>query len=996
MKPYPLIGGLDLRSGTLAVNPGTLSDCLNYEVSTVDGYSRIAGLERFDGQFRIAEYTTLRLFGSWTGAFLPGDLVTVGTVQAYVTRAVLGVIDVIQAGRDPYPTIFPVTVTNTSRTGAQTVAAVTVLAKPTGTQAVVNTARKALSAPLRALVQPVPGNPDMPVAGLFWFKNRLYAIRDFPRIWFQADSDLPFSVNDVVTLPGGSYVVMAAVYTSGSKRSGSLTLWPLRDDGTAMKVLPKPGDTVSRIGTIGASFELGGAPFATAPLALFDAGSATTISATVTAAQESAPTSGDEPIMRRAGGSAGLWKATGNGWQAVDLKREVQFSDGQAAFGTFITAHIGPSATPTTSPVTFPTAATMNGADCTAALAADDATTVALSGAASDNVLASDFNFSAIPDSATILGVEVRIKRNATTGAECADGVVELTGLDGASANKASVVAWDTTPAEAIYGGPTDTWGNDNLTPAIVKSAAFGVHLATQAIDTTPAGGIDSIKVLVTYRRRDATVWVDRGASRQAISLIDVQLVDGDWTTNDGSGYLVIDPANSGFAATFAPGMKVYDAATAGNLLATLASIDTRILLPGWDDLQANQSQYRCLATNFYGMSDYRAIYGVSGASLAFVYDGTHLAWIHTPMDANVDLPRHVARHGSSLVLGYYQGAYIVSVVGQPTNFRGRDGAASFEIGERLTGIMNAMGDALLVTGAGSTRVLHGLDPATYQQDTVSGNRGALEYTMADAGRLLALDQIGIAAVDATQAFGALTRTYVSMAVEDWLKSRLRGNSGAAMRNIRPLCAVALRYQNQYRVYFQDGYVLTLTIGKPLQFTLQRYFLPGDATTPDQPFPLASLASGIDADGTGRLFGSFDADANRGYVFELDHGATFDGQKVPAMLVLNPLSFSVAVMLKRFEHMFLLGRAEGYAQLLIDHAVNGDIPDGVDALPMTLGDEEADYGTRQARGSLDSPVEGYDVTIRIDSLTDEEGVHTLQAIATDADPRGDSRGHVRG
>jgi hypothetical protein len=359
-------------------------------------------------------------------------------------------------------------------------------------------------------------------------------------------------------------------------------------------------------------------------------------------------------------------------------------------------------------------------------------------------------------------------------------------------------------------------------------------------------------------------------------------------------------------------------------------------------------------------------------------------------------LPRHIARHGSSLALGYAPGAYIVSVVGQPTNFRGEDGAASFEIGERLTNIMNAMGDALLVTSLNKTVVLHGLSPTTYDQETVSGNRGAQEYTAADVGRLLVADQLGIAAADATQAFGDLSRTYVSQQVEPWLKTRMQKTAGAASADIRMLCGAAVRYKNQYRLYFQDGYVLTGTANEPLEYTLQRYYLPGDDETPDQPFPLAAFGSGIDSDGRERIFGSFDADANRGYVFELDHGNTFDGQPIPAFFTLNPLSFSDSVMLKRFDRMFMLGLAEGYANLKLSRATGYDAPDGTKTFAFTFGPPDAAFGSRGARGEADAPVEAYEITVRLDSSTDAEGPHTLQAISTTADARGASRGHVRG
>lgn len=94
--------------------------------------------------------------------------------------------------------------------------------------------------------------------------------------------------------------------------------------------------------------------------------------------------------------------------------------------------------------------------------------------------------------------------------------------------------------------------------------------------------------------------------------------------------------------------------------------------------------------------------------------------------------------------------------------------------------------------------------------------------------------------------------------------------------------------------------------------------------------------------------------------------------------------------------MFLLGAAEGYAKLSLSRSVNYGVPDGTKAFPFTFGNALANAGAWAVRGGADAPIEGYEVTVRIDSLSDVEGPHTLQAVGTDADLRGDSRGHVRG
>lgn len=989
MQSYALKGGLDLSTNKVAVDPGTLQDCLNYEVADVDGYSRISGFERFDGQFRMADMRYLRLRGALTsGTFKPGDQVMVGASPAYVTAGNTGdtwALYAIMHSRESWPLSLPAVVTNLARPGAAQATACDLLPGAVGKQSVVNVARKALVDAARPLVGLVPGNPSTPVAGVFWFKDRLYAIRDYPLIWFESATSFPFQIGGTVTLPGGVYTIIDIHYTSETYQSGYMLLWPIDQDGIPMTVPPVEGSFITRPGSF-TGFDMGGAAMGELPIAMLGGLSYGDAEAQITSA-------GDDGAHL----TAALWEATATGWQPVDLQREVQFTGGTPAFETFITNNVGLGAAPITTSPLAGSSARLNGADVTAAVAAADGTDAALSGAASDDLRVTGFDLSAIPDTATILGIQVSVTRHADDGAKCADATVELIGLDGISNNKARAAEWETAATAVSYGGAADTWGNAHLSPAVIKGVGFGVRLATRAVDVTPSGGIDAVSVAITYRRRDGVVYAHTSSADVELSLVDVQLITGNWADSDGAGWLVLGLPGGG-AATLGADMEIRSAAAGGgDLLATTASTDQPIRLAGWNDLQEQASQYQFVCTNFYGEAEYEGVYGVSGAAPAFTYDGHRCMTVRTPLDPAQDMPRHIAQHGSSLVLGYQPGAYILSAVGDPTNFRGEDDAASIEIGEPLTNLLPAMSDALLITSPSKTLMLQGLTPDTYQQNTVSANRGAIEYTGADVGRLLTTDTMGVAGTDATDAFGDLVHTYLSENVQSWLGPRLHSTLGADSVLQQPICALPVRRTNQYRLYFRDGYVMTMTANDTPAFMLQRYYQPsGDPDLPDEPFPLSTACTGVDSVGRERVFGSFDADANRGYVFEFDHGNSFDGQPIPAYFVLNPLSFSETMTLKRFDRMFLLGQAEGFARPKLSRAVNYGTPDGTPATSFAFGDPSAAAGRRPVRGIVDAPIEGYEVTVRIDSTTDQEGPHIVQAIATDADDRGDSRGHVRG
>lgn len=998
MQSYPLKGGLDLRTGQAMVNPGTLADCLNYEVADRDGYARIEGFERYDGQFHVASTRAIRAKVTTDDLFQAGDEVRIGDATCYVTRVAIGTLDILCHSRDPWPVLVPTTITNVTRDGTATASSVTLLAYPTGLQKDVNAAQAKLVDAARPVMTPVPGAPDDPVSGVFWFKNRLYAIRDFPVVWFESAEKWPFQVGDDVTMPGGVYTVMAIHYTSHAYLAGYMTVWPLDvGNGEAMQVAPQVGDELTRPGEYTGA-DMAGAALGELPMAMEGSLNYGDSKAVASApSEETTISTADDLSLRTSRRMAGLWKATSRGWSYMDLKREAQFSSGTSAFGTFIDNNIGIGASALETSYVPGASALLNGQDVTSEVAAEDGTNADLSGNASDELWVTNPDFSGIPDTATILGIEVDIKRQADIDGKVRDAIVELIGIDGTSANKARMTSWDTTGTTITYGGAADTWGNNNLTPAVIKGDAFGVRLVTRAVDTTPSGGIDLVAFRVHYRRRDAAVYVWTGSGDIDANLVDVQLIGGDYTDGDASGWLVLDIPSSTWSASVSNGMQLRSAAEGGgDLLATIASNDSPIHLPGWSDLQHNQSQYRFVNTNFYGMADYAAVYGVSGASPAFTYDGTRLLWIRTPLDASQDLPRHIARHGATLVLGYYPGTYILSQVGGPTNFRGEDGATSIEIGQHLTNLVPAMGDALLVTSQTQTLLLHGLTPDTYQQNTVSANRGALEYTAVDVGRLLVTDSLGVAAADATPAFGDLSRTYISMPVEQWLTPRLISTLGAESTRLQPICAIAVRRKNQYRLFFRDGYFMTMTSRDVPEFTLQRYFLPAASEEgEDTGFPISAVCTGIDVDGRERVFGSFDADDHRGYVMDLDSGNTFGGQPIPAHFTLNPLSFSTNMLLKRFDRLFLLGQAQGYASLSVSRSIDYEAPDPSKSWACTFGPPVAQFGPRGARGVVDAPIEGYEISIRVDSNTSTEGPHVVQAIATDADARGDSRGQPR-
>ena len=119
----------------------------------------------------------------------------------------------------------------------------------------------------------------------------------------------------------------------------------------------------------------------------------------------------------------------------------------------------------------------------------------------SDWLRLTNFDFSSIPDSASIDGIEVRIERKASAADYITDTDVQLV-LDGVvkGDDKASASYWPTSDANADYGGAADTW-NSGLTIANIKDSGFGMQIATinNNEDSAVTAYVDCVWIKIYY-----------------------------------------------------------------------------------------------------------------------------------------------------------------------------------------------------------------------------------------------------------------------------------------------------------------------------------------------------------------------------------------------------------------------------------------------------------------------------------------------------------------
>jgi hypothetical protein len=133
------------------------------------------------------------------------------------------------------------------------------------------------------------------------------------------------------------------------------------------------------------------------------------------------------------------------------------------------------------------------------AIVSDNATDATCNGTGSDYLVARNFDFSAVPDGATITGILVRVEASEHSGgtepllAQLQDETAVLVGSSKSTSNEGAISG--TTKAVYTYGSTSDAWGA-TLTPAIVKDPDFGVRFwFTTAHDVR----VDYVTVAVEY-----------------------------------------------------------------------------------------------------------------------------------------------------------------------------------------------------------------------------------------------------------------------------------------------------------------------------------------------------------------------------------------------------------------------------------------------------------------------------------------------------------------
>jgi hypothetical protein len=287
--------------------------------------------------------------------------------------------------------------------------------------------------------------------------------------------------------------------------------------------------------------------------------------------------------------------------------------------------------------------------------------------------------------------------------------------------------------------------------------------------------------------------------------------------------------------------------------------------------LAVTEGRYEFVTHNFYAQDDTTAIYGCDGENPAFQFDGTTFVPIFLPsLDGapSSNAPHLISAHKGYLFLAFPNGIFQHSVLGSPLVFDGFLDAAEFGLGATITAMMSESGELLILKTPRQTFGLYGSDVDTWQLSLVSLDTGAVLFSSQRLGSILSLDDRGLAHLPRSSAYGNFEAGTVSRLVQSRLTQK---------RSLF-LASVVVRATNQYRMFFSDGTFLVCYAREDGAFE----FTEGSYQTDNNAWSVSCAANCEDADSVERVF----VGGSSGMVYECEVGNSFDGDAIPAWVLL--------------------------------------------------------------------------------------------------------------
>lgn len=422
---------------------------------------------------------------------------------------------------------------------------------------------------------------------------------------------------------------------------------------------------------------------------------------------------------------------------------------------------------------------------------------------------------------------------------------------------RAAIEARRTDIAAVPGGGPiTGVWFFGGLVYAVrdnVGRTAGVMHVSSAA-----GWVVVDLGDFIDFGTGAITPFLEGEVVTQAVSgatgvVVSVGITSGSFAGGDAAGRLYLKTITGTFDNTNA--LSAPSTGTGVSL-----SVLTAITLPAG-------GKYQFYNYNFGGSIGTYSMWGCNGVGRGFRFDGTDFAPIHlTGLTDAIDKPQHTIAHKKHLFFSIGSSVQHSST-GLPMEWNALTGAAEIATGDIVTGMQDQPGGSLAIFNRNRTYILYGDDVNNWDLSDYNLEKGALEWTIQDAGVSIYFDDRGVSILGQTDKFGDFALNSVSQTIDPviQIKKRLVNNS------------VRIRSKNQYRVFFSDGTGLILRVdNNPRRGNQLRYeFMPMqyDAV-------IEVICSEEDTGGFERTFFG----ATDGFVYEAEKGESFDGNLIKFFL----------------------------------------------------------------------------------------------------------------
>lgn len=458
------------------------------------------------------------------------------------------------------------------------------------------------------------------------------------------------------------------------------------------------------------------------------------------------------------------------------------------------------------------------------------------------------------------------------------------------------------------------------------------------------------------------------GATSAATFVVkDVILLRGAWKEGVAEGYITATPGNT--SGTFTQNETI---TVGGETMGQVTPSDTTIISVTEQKLEAG-GHYEFRNMNFGGHDDSRRMYGVNGQQPAFEYDDQDGVFVLIESGMGDDRPRHIGIHSGHLFLSFRGGSVQHSGYLEPYSFHPVTGADERTVGEDVMAIQEEK-QALFVFTRNQTYVLYGDVRENFQMRPFAKETGCLEWTVQRLGTSFYVDDRGVTNLQAVDQYGNFAHSSISQKIEKLLRAQIINN------NLQ--CSAISRQKNLYRIFFSDGSGIVMGVGREGITGFMSFDLGGKR-------PFCTCAEEFEG---GAVFEERSlVGATDGFVYEMDKGDNFDGERIEAFLRTAPHYSSSPSRYKRYRKCQIDLQAEGKATLEVASEYNfglafGGKPREISALGggglWNVDSWDQFKWSSPAKSYVNFKMEGsgYNVTFLFHTSQKDEPAHTLYGI----------------